>query len=70
MSYDYIPQTDYSGSRAEHRRKEKEATRNMYKGERKLNVSQHTLNRQHRRHPTYEDRLVMWKEEEGGYQVL
>lgn len=43
MSYDYIPQTDYSGTRAERRRKEKEATRSMYKCERKLNPSQHPL---------------------------
>lgn len=64
MSYDYIPQTDYSCTRAERRRKEKEATRSMYKGERKLNPSQHLLNRQHRRHPTYEDEIAMWKEEE------
>lgn len=64
MSYDYIPQIDYSGTRAERRRKEKEATRSMYKGERKLNPSQHLLNRQHRRHPTYEDEIAIWKEEE------
>jgi hypothetical protein len=64
MSYDYMPQIDYSGSRAERRRKEKEATRSMFKGERKLNPSQHPLNRQRRRHPTHEDKLVIWKEEE------
>ena len=63
MSYDYIPQTDYSISRAERRRKEKEATRSMFKGERKLNISQHTLNRQHRRHPTEEDEHILWKED-------
>ena len=60
MSYDYIPQIDYSGTRAERRRKEKEATRS----ERKLNPSQHLLNRKHRRHPTYEDKIVIWKEGE------
>jgi len=64
MSYDYIPQIDYSGTRAERRRKEKEVTRSMYKGERKLNPSQHPLNRHHRRHPSYEDKIVIWKEEE------
>ena len=64
MSYDYIPQTDYSLSRAERRRKEKESIRSMFKGERKLNPSQHSLNRQHRRHPTHEDKIVIWQEEE------
>jgi hypothetical protein len=64
MSMDYIPLgVDYTKSRAERRRNEKEAIRSIYKGERKLNPSQHPLNRQHRRHPTHEDKLVMWKED-------
>ena len=63
MSYDYMPQTNYSISRAERRRKEKESIRSMFKGERKLNPSQHPLNREHRRHPTEEDENILWKEE-------
>lgn len=51
MSYDYIPQTDYSLSRAERRRKEKESFGRMFKGkgDRKIAPARRGPNRAMRR---------------------